>query len=197
MADEVEGPIIESDISYLRCERDVFAWLVTQVPVPVCQELAQRVLRGEHRGRAVPDLDRQWEIPITLGCSDPIHVQHLKMLIRSLGGELCISDETGKYVVVPMFRPVEEVQSKLKYVDHILSVGAALRFVNNRREPLREALVHIMWNGVTLCGYPTGFPKDWPEGLYVARNDGDVMDEATCDRCRTTFIADAQVVADA
>lgn len=168
----------EYDASYVRCEQDIMAWLMTQVPVPACQELARRISVGDHRGCG-PELDRQWEIPITFRNPDNVTEVHMtRLLIRTLGGELCL-DDAGKWVVVPMFRVMDAVQAKLRAVETIASVGVAVRFVDGKRVD-DGGLVHILHEGVTLCGYPTGFPKDWPEGKWTRlEEDGD----ATCLLC--------------
>jgi hypothetical protein len=170
----------EEDAGYLRCEQDVIAWLMTQTPVPVCQGLVMRMRDGAHRGCG-PELDRQWEIPVTFIDPDNLTapvVAMTKAYIRTLGGELTMTD-AGKFVVVPMFRPVQEVQPKLNEVRTLASVGVAIRFVENRPVGTGEPLVHILHEGVTLCGYPTGFPKDWPEGKFVRLKEKG----ATCEPC--------------
>lgn len=169
----------EYDASYVRCEQDVIAWLMTQIPVPVCQDLIMRMRDGAHRGCG-PLLDRQWEIPVTFFDPDNVTQIHMtKLLIRTLGGDLCMND-AGHWVVVPMFRPVEEVQRKMRDVLQLASVGVAVRFVDDHPVGSGEPLVHILREGVTLCGYPTGYPKDWPEGKYVGLFE---IHDATCDAC--------------
>lgn len=175
MADE------KYDDSYVRCERDIMAWLTTQVPVPVCQSLIFRIKDGDHRGCG-PGLDREWEIPITIKVEDPIQMKYLHTLIRFDGGELSVSDN-GKFVVVPMFSPVDRVQHALceLYRIGVASVGVPVRFRENQRVSPPERLVHILLHGRTLCGYPTGFPSDWPEGVYCSIHEA--PKQATCQDC--------------
>lgn len=176
MADEKYGP------DYVRCEQDIMAWLVTQVPVPVCQSLMFRIKDGDHRGCG-PGRDREWEIPITLKVEHPMELKYLHTLVRFEGGELSMSDE-GKYVVVPMFKDVEVVQQELAklqcYHRGILSVGVPIRFQNNARVTSRETVFHILLHGRTLCGFPTGAPIEWPEGKYCGVHEAA---DATCPRC--------------
>lgn len=179
----------EYNSSYLAAERDVITWLLTQVPVPVCRELAERVRTGAHRGMA-PAIDRNWEIPVTLVSDEEVpNVEERFRLyrviegeVRALGGYLC-RDDLGKAVVVPIEIQMEDLQRSLRSVRGILSVGVALR-VRTERVERGEALVHILHHGVTLCGYPTGFPKDWPSGLFEGFAQAD---EATCPECIRLF----------
>jgi hypothetical protein len=178
MADEKYGP------DYVRCEQDIMAWLLTQVPVPVCAGLMFRIKDGDHRG-AGPGLDRQWEIPVTIKVGNPIQMKYLHMLVRFEGGDLCFNDE-GKYVVVPMAAPVDRVQAQLcevQYVDvGLVSVGPPIRFQDNVRVTPLELVVHILLHGRTLCGFPTGIPIDWPEGnKYCSLHEA--KEQANCPGC--------------
>lgn len=176
MADE------KYDESYVRCERDIMAWLTTQVPVPVCQSLLFRIKDGDHRGCG-PGLDREWEIPLTLKIEHPNELRYLHMLVRFEGGELSMSDN-GKFVVVPMFKPVNVVQEALcgLYRLGVASVGVPIRFQDGKPISPPEHLVHILLHGRTLCGYPTGFPVDWPAGhKYCSLHEA--KEQANCPGC--------------
>lgn len=87
-----EGP------GYGRAEEDIAAWLLTQTPVPVCQGLAERVLGGEHRGRA-KDRKGRWEIPVTLTNLEELTCAQAASALASLGMQLAVTDD-GRPVAV-------------------------------------------------------------------------------------------------
>ena len=45
--------------------------------------------------------------------------------------------------------------------------------------------VHVLWEGLPLCRFQMGFPKDWPEGHKWTRLETWRV-EATCSECRRT-----------
>jgi len=54
----------------------------------------------------------------------------------------------------------------------------ACKLVNAQAEPA----VHVLFEGLVLCGRLRGYPKDWPTGQHWVRLEE--VGEATCDACR-------------
>jgi len=171
----------EYDGSYRAAERDVIAWLLTQSPAGICHDLAMLVKVGDHRGCA-PKLDRDWEIQVTLR-SGAIHfMEQIRTLVRALGGYLCASD-AGRLVVVPVDVPVQELQKALRGINNFSSVGVAVKGKDLGLDEERDPLFHIMLHGMTLCGYPTGFPSEWPSGRWIGV-DQPLVGLRVCEACK-------------
>lgn len=99
---------------YFEAERDVIAWLLTQSPVPVCQALAAKLSRGEHRSHCAqhPREEKQWEIPVTFtAATDSIWREMLRGELFAERLQVCATDDDG-FVIVP-FAPLLPVQLAL------------------------------------------------------------------------------------
>lgn len=120
--------------AYHEAERDIIAWLLTQVPGPVCSQLAAKICLGDHRGfrEREPQPEKQWEIPVTF--IDEVSALHLEVMKGELfadGLQLCRTDD-GRLVIVP-FRPLlplqlERIVEFLRSYPGIASIGEPIPF---------------------------------------------------------------------
>lgn len=125
---------------YAAAEADVIAWLLTQVPVPTCEELAARVQRGDHRERArersgeVTE-EKRWAIPITLCNDNPGFFHGWRAVLFAERLNLCVTDE-GALVVIP-FAPLLRAQlgpiiEYLRRSVFVAEVGEPVAVANRR-----------------------------------------------------------------
>jgi len=99
---------------YADAEREIVAWLETQIPVPVCRTLAVKIAGGaarRHAGRPGPEPTR-WEIPVKLR-DEPDNLEAAQRAIATLSGIIplglfALAEDAG-LVVMPMI-PVVEAQ---------------------------------------------------------------------------------------
>jgi hypothetical protein len=131
MSDDTHDWPSATQIGYQGAEQDIAEWLDTQVPVPVCRELARRIRAGAHREFARQR--SQWEIPIELHREEPDSIDLTKRFVARLGAQVCRNDD-GALVVVPL-RPmtapaIDELAKQLRTAGRteIRNVGVPVEF---------------------------------------------------------------------
>jgi len=118
---------------YQAAEADIEAWLASQIPVPICEDLAARLRLGEHRGRAGER--RRWEIPVRLMPLQSMEsIAAVKAAVLELGADVMVDE--GGYSVFPR-RPmvpveIERLRAALRLVPHMLDVEAPVELEGQR-----------------------------------------------------------------